>query len=119
VREFVLPHARNFYATVTPEPVELTRNIATWLLTDAPARIRASDFGKHVRACRDFSLAALKQALDPLVGGGWLHPEVPFPGNNVWVLDPDVRAAMAHRMAEATERRERNRRLAESIGSGE
>lgn len=116
VREFVLPHVRNFYATLSPEPLDLVRSIAAWLLTDAPTRITASDFGKHVRVCRGLSLAQLNTALDPLVGGGWLHPEIQFPSNRVWMLDPRVRAAMAYRTALAREQRERNRRLAESIG---
>lgn len=116
MREYVLPHARNFYAEMSEEGLERTRAIAAWLLAGAPDRITASDFGKHVRLCRGLPLRVLNTALDPLVGGGWLVPESPYPGNNAWTLDTQVRKALAHRVADATEQRERNRQLAESIG---
>ena len=116
VREFILPHAADFYRTLSEDRVELTRNIAAWLLTDAPAALRASDFGRHIRACRDLSLAELNQALDPLVGGGWLSPKLPFPTNRAWRLDPRVRSVLSHRIATALSRRENARKLIEKIG---
>jgi hypothetical protein len=116
VREYVLPHARNFYAEMSSEGPERTRAIAAWLLTGAPDRITASVFGKHVQACRNLSLAQLNIALDPLVGGGWLTPEELYLSNNVWTLDTTVRRVLAHRVQAAADQRERNRLLAESIG---
>jgi hypothetical protein len=115
VRKFVLPCAVNFYATLFPDRIDLTRDIAAWLLTSAPQRVRASDFGRHLRACRGLDGKALMQALDPLVTGGWLSPEDPFPSNRVWHLDPQVRTVMSHRVAEATARREELRTLFKRI----
>jgi hypothetical protein len=119
VREFIVPHAYGFYASLVPDRIDLTRNIAAWLLTKAPvqpAAIRASDFGKHIRALRNLDLASLNRALDPFVTGGWLHPETPFPNNRRWFLDPGVRVVLAHRIDCAQARREENRKLAERIG---
>jgi hypothetical protein len=116
VRNFVLPHVLNFYGTLAPERLDRTRSVADWLLTGAPVKIRSSDFGKHTRSCRGLSLADLNDALDPLVTGGWLEPVSPFPGNREWKLNAGVREAMAHRVTAAAERREQNRKLAETIG---
>jgi hypothetical protein len=117
VRRFVLPHAIKFYATISSKRVEIIRTIAGWLLTKAPTRIRASDFSKHIRACRELSLKQLNEVLEPLVTGGWLEPKIPFPTNREWRLIEAVRGAMAHRAAAAAERREEIRRLWERISS--
>jgi hypothetical protein len=114
-REFVLPHAADFYRMLSPDRVERTRAIAGWLLTESPALLRASDFARHVYACRNLSLAELNQALDPLVGGGWLAPKLPFPQNRNWRLDLRVRTTLAHRLGIAGAQREAARQLAERI----
>jgi Protein of unknown function (DUF3987)/DnaB-like helicase N terminal domain len=116
MRQYVLPHARNFYAEMSGQGPERTRAIAAWLLTDSPTRMTASAFGKHIRSCRDLSLTELRDALDPLVGGGWLTPESRYPNNNAWQLDLNVRQALAHRIPTATTRRQQSRRLAEKLG---
>jgi hypothetical protein len=105
VRDFLLPHACDFYAARAADRVARTRDIAGWLLTTAPARIRASDFGKGL------SLQQLNEALDPLVTGGWLEPNIPFKGNREWKLDLAVRAVFAKHAAAAATRREEIRRL--------
>jgi hypothetical protein len=114
-REFILPNVAHFYRMLSPERVERTRAIAAWLLTDAPERLRASDFGRHVRVCRNLPVPELNQALDPLVGGGWLEPANPFPQNSRWRLDLRVRDELAHRVQTAAAQRERGRELVESI----
>jgi hypothetical protein len=115
LRDFVLPHAVDFYSTLAHDRVERTRDIAGWLLTSAPVRLRASDFGKYVRPCRGLSLAELNEALDPFVTGGWLEPKIPFPTNREWKLDVRVRSAMAHRIAAATARRDEKRQMFERL----
>jgi hypothetical protein len=87
------------------------------LLTEAPERLRASDFGRHVRVCRNLPLPELNQAVEPLVGGGWLEPASPFPQNNRWRLDLRVRVELAHRIKTAADQRERARKLVESISA--
>jgi hypothetical protein len=116
MRRFVLPQAIKFYATISSKRVEIILTIAGWLLTSAPMRIRASDFSKHIRACRDLSRKQLNEVLEPLVTGGWLEPKTPFPTNREWRLIEGVRSVMAHRIAAAMERREELRRLWERIG---
>jgi hypothetical protein len=116
-REFTLPNVAHFYRMLSPERVERTRAIAAWLLTESPERLRASDFGRHVRVCRNLPLPELNQALDPLVGGGWLEPASPFPQNNRWRLDLRVRDELAHRVKTAADQRERGRKLVESISA--
>jgi hypothetical protein len=116
VHEFVYPHVRDFYATLRPDPVNLTCDIAAWLLTDAPHQLRASDFGKYVWACRGLTGKALNDVLDPLVTGGWLEPDTNVGLNRRWMLNLNVRTYMAGRVMLASERRKELQRLLDRIG---
>jgi hypothetical protein len=98
------------------EGIERVRDIAGWLLTTAPAQLRASDFKANVRTCRELSTQQLNTVLDPLVGGGWLEPETSLPNNRRWTLDLKVREVMPDRAEAARERREATRRMWEQIG---
>jgi hypothetical protein len=111
VRGFILPSAVDFYHGVSEKRVERTRSIASWLLTSAPDVIRASDFGKYVRACRDLSAAELNAALEPLITGDWLDPETPWPSNRAWHLNRAVRSVFAARAEEVKTRGELSRQL--------
>lgn len=84
------------YILAQPEPVS----------TD-PERIVASSITSGVRLCRGMSLKRLAEVLDPLIAGGWLTPETPYPDNNAWFVTQGLREALRQR-AEA----ERARRLA-------
>jgi Protein of unknown function (DUF3987) len=118
VREFVLPHAFDFYASLSPERVERTRDIAAWLLTSDLIQIRASDLKRGVAAVKHLSLAELNEALDPLVGGGWMTPEQPYPSNRKWMLEGGVRMALGRRLVVARDRQEHKRRIFERIRAG-
>jgi hypothetical protein len=118
MREFVIPHACDVHASLAPEKIERTKDIAAWLLTKAPLSIRASDIGKNVRSCHGLTdPVELNKALEPLTAGGWLEPETQFPSNRKWRLDPRVRGELAHRTAQARDRREQMRQLWERIGA--
>jgi hypothetical protein len=95
IREFILPQARDFFRALTGAPQQRLRNIAGWILTKAPKRFLASDVTAGVWQCRGLGTKELGEALDPLVSGGWLEPETPFPSNRSWTLHPRVREAFA------------------------
>jgi hypothetical protein len=54
---------------------------AGWILTRPGKRLLASDVTASVRSCRGIGTKELGELLDPLVPGGWLEPETPFPNN--------------------------------------
>ena len=58
----------------------------------------------------------LGQLLDPLVAGGWIEPETPFPTNRAWILHPQLRTTLAAQAAAERERREHVRNLLSQIG---
>jgi len=116
---FLLPHARNFYSTLPGAVVALTRDIAGWLLTNAPSRVRASDVTSCVKACRGMGIKPLVEALDPLVTGGWLDPEESFPSNRAWMLNPELRATFAERTKAEAEWRAAVRALIGRMGVAE
>jgi hypothetical protein len=117
--QFLLPHACGFYSTLAGGTLALTRDIAGWLLTKAPSRVRASDVTSNVKGCRGMGLKQLAGALDPLVAGGWLEPEEPFPSNRAWALNPELRAAFTERTKVEAERRAAVRALIGRMGSAE
>jgi hypothetical protein len=82
---FLLAHARDFYVTLPDAGLALTRDVGGWLLTKAPNRVRATDVASGVAGCRGMGSKRLTEALDPLVIGGWLEPEEPFPSNRAWL----------------------------------
>jgi hypothetical protein len=119
VRRFILPHALDFYASLATDRIDRTRDIAAWLLTTSPEQVRAADFKRFVHNCRGLSLGELNQALEPLVSGGWLEPETPYPTNRTWKLDVTVRTVPAQRIATAQARREEKRVMYERIRAGQ
>jgi hypothetical protein len=119
IRRFILPQARDFYAAIPSSPVQRTRDIAGWLITNAPTRIRVSDLAAYVKACRGLNSAEINAALDPLVTGGWLEPETPFPSNRVWTLHSEVRNFFASRGIEEARRRADIRRMWQEIAAAQ
>jgi hypothetical protein len=119
IRRFILPQARDFYAAIPGAPVRHTRDIAGWLITRAPTRIRVSDVAAYVKACRGLNGAEINAALDPLVTGGWLEPETPFPSNRAWTLHSEVRSFFASRAIEEARRRADIRRMWQDIAAGQ
>ncbi len=113
---FLLPQARDFFANLAGSPQLRLRDAAGWILTRAPVRFLASDLTAGVWACRGISTKELGELLDPLVTGGWIEPEVPFPSNRAWIINPNLRAAFAARAATESARREEAHRLILRLG---
>ena len=116
IREFLLPQARDFFANLTGSPQQRLRDAAGWILTRPGKRLLASDVTASVRSCRGIGTKELGELLDPLVPGGWLEPETPFPNNRAWMVHPRLREAFAERTETERARREETRRLFRQIG---
>jgi hypothetical protein len=117
--QFVLPHTRAFYDTVPSANIVIARDIAGWLLTKAPPRIRASDFCSGVAACKGMVLKRLHEVLDPLDTGGWLEQEEPGPANRAWALNPEVKPFFADREKTEAQRRADARNLLRRISGAD
>ena len=118
IREFLLPQARDFFANLAGSPQQRLRDAAGWILTKAPPRFLASNLTTGVWACRGISTKDLAELLDPLVTGGWIEPETPFPNNRAWTINPHLRTAFADRAQTERARLKETRRLLRQIGQG-
>jgi hypothetical protein len=116
VNEFLLPQARDFFSALSGSPNQRLNEIASWVLTKAPMRFLASDVTAGVRSCRAKGTKELSDALDPLVAGGWLEPESPYPSNRAWKIHPQLRTHFAVRAETERERREQTRAFWRQIG---
>jgi hypothetical protein len=83
VKEFLLPHARELYARSEGEG-EITRTIASYVLTCGLGRIRLGDLTTNVRFCRGKKVPEINQQVSPLVAGDWLIPAEPGPACRAW-----------------------------------
>ena len=83
VKEFLLPHARELYARSEGEG-EITRTIASYVLTCGLGRIRLGDLTTNVRFCRGKKVLEINQQVSPLVAGDWLIPAEPGPACRAW-----------------------------------
>jgi hypothetical protein len=83
VKEFLLPHAREFYARSEGEGEQL-RTIASYVLTCGLDRIRLADLTNNVRFCRGKKVLEINQQVSPLVAGDWLIPAEPGPACRAW-----------------------------------
>lgn len=116
IRDFLLPQARDFFCGLAGSPQQRLRDAAGWILTRAPVRFLASNITAGVWACRGINTKDLGDLLDPLVTGGWLEPEAPFPSNRAWIINPTLRAAFAARAETESARRDEARRLFQELG---
>jgi Protein of unknown function (DUF3987) len=116
IREFLLPQARDFFGSLSGAAHQRMCDAAGWILTKAPVRFLASDVTTGVRACRGMGTKDLGDLLDPLVTGGWIEPETPFPNNRAWTVHPKLREAFTDRAEAERARREEVRRLFSQIG---
>jgi Protein of unknown function (DUF3987) len=92
IKEFLLPHAREFYARSESEG-EQVRTIASYILTCGKDHLRPSDFANNVRYCRGKKVLEINQQVSPLVAGDWLVPLDPGPACRSWRAN---RAAIDH-----------------------
>lgn len=108
---FCLGHFQAFTSRTPDKPLEATKSVAGYILArtapqgDDPERIVASTITNGVRLCRGMSLRRLAEVLDPLIAGGWLTAETPYPDNNAWIVTRGLRDALARRAAAERERR--------------
>ncbi|MBG0800780.1 DUF3987 domain-containing protein [Methylocystis sp. H4A] len=112
VRDFILPHAFEFYRTSeTQTNGDRLQRIASWILTNGKDRIVASDLTSGVRMMRGLSLAQVNEWLSPLIAGSWL---VPDPDekldstrlNKKWLVNPRIKELFAERTAEEERRKQ-------------
>jgi hypothetical protein len=99
IKEFLLPHAYEFYSRCEGEGEQL-RTIASYILTCGKNRLRLADFTNNVRACRGRKVLEINQQVSPLVAGDWLAPTEPGPVCRAWnvnraVIDQQFAARMA------------------------
>jgi hypothetical protein len=122
VHQFVLPHARDFYATLPGSNRDRMRDIAGWLLTRDDAttgkaeRILASDLTSSIRSCRSLSSKCIGELLDAFVVNGWLVPETDFPNNRSWFFKPTIRAGFTERAQAERQRKADIRAMIDGIG---
>jgi hypothetical protein len=83
IKEFLLLHAREFYARNEGEGEQL-RTIASYVLTCGRSRIRLADLTNNVRFCRGKKVLEINQQVSPLVAGDWLIPAEAGPTCRAW-----------------------------------
>ena len=88
IRKFPAAAGRDFFANLSGSFHQRRRDVAGWILTKAQPRFLASDLMAGVGACRGMGTKEINELLDPLVTGGWIEPEVPFPNNRAWTVTP-------------------------------
>jgi len=114
IKEFLLPHAYEFYGRCEGEGEQL-RTIASYVLASSLSRIRLADFTTNVRYCRGKKVLEINQQVSPLVAGDWLAPIGPGPACRAWTVNRAViDQQFATRMASE---RESKRAITQLLGS--
>ncbi|MBA3517609.1 MAG: DUF3987 domain-containing protein [Rhizobiales bacterium] len=107
VRDFILPHAFEFYRTAdTVTDGDRIQKAASYVLTSGAARVLVSDFTRNVSCFRGLGMREVNERVSPLVAGGWLTPNEPGPITRSWSVNPAVFAQLKPR-AEEEERRKK------------
>jgi hypothetical protein len=112
VREFILPHAFEFYRT--NETADRLRRLASWILTSRHDRIVASDLTRNIADLRGLTLLELNDRVSPLVAGGWLTPADRTPACRSWTVTAQVRDQFVERTRQEEARKAA---VAELMGS--
>jgi len=107
IRNFLLPHAHEFYSQGEGEGERL-RKLASYVLTCGKGRLRLADLTNNVRDCRGLTVLAINERVSPLVAGGWLVPIEQGPACRSWDVN---RTAIDAQFAERA-RVEQERKLA-------
>jgi Protein of unknown function (DUF3987)/Primase C terminal 2 (PriCT-2) len=89
IKEFLLPHAYEFYGRCEGEGEQL-RKIASFVLTCGKNRLRLADFTNNVRDCRGKKVVEINQQVSPLVAGDWLTPIDHGPACRAWRVNRDI-----------------------------
>jgi hypothetical protein len=115
IREFILPHAFEFYRTNEQATGgDRLQRLASWILTSGKDRFVPSDFASNVSDLKGLGLWDLNQRLSPLVAGGWLLTDDKGPVAKSWRLASGIAERFKVR-AETEE--QRKARLAELMKS--
>jgi hypothetical protein len=119
--KFCMLHARAFHSRAPGSLLEITKSAASLILSrkppsgPEPERVLASTFTGGVRICRGMSPKRLGEVLAPLIAGGWLDPETPYPDCNAWFVTLGLRQAFSQRRQTELERKQLIRdRIAEA-----
>ena len=106
IRNYLLPQARDFFASLSGSVFRQVQDVAGWILVRASPRFLASDVTAGVRSCRGIGSKQLGEILDPLVVGGWIRPETNIPNNRAWIVDGQLKAAFPEQCKAQAQRRE-------------
>ena len=117
IRDFILPHAFEFYQTSFAGTERLQR-IASWILTSRKSRIVASDFASNVADLKGLSQWELNQRLSPLVAGGWLTANEPGPVARSWTVATRVFELFRARQEDEDRRKAAIKALIKSAKTG-
>jgi len=91
VLDFILQHAREFYRTAdTVTDGDRIKRIASWIVTSEVKVVTARDLMRNVTGMRGLSTRDIHARVSPLVAGGWLVPDNPYPENTKWHVTPAV-----------------------------
>jgi len=103
IKEFLLPHAHEFYNRSESEGERL-RRLASYVLTCGKDRLRLADFTTNVRDCRGKKVLEINQQVSPLVAGDWLIPVEQSPVCRGWTVNRSaINQQFAARMASERE----------------
>jgi hypothetical protein len=103
IKDFVLPHALEFY--MGKGSGDQLRTLASWILTSRKTKILPSDMTTNVRDFRGLGIWDVNQRVSPLVAGGWLIPDHPGPMARAWNVHPQVQAQFAARTQDEERRK--------------
>ena len=108
VLDFILPHACEFYRTAdTVTDGDRIKRVASWIVTSGVKMVTTRDLTRNVTGMRGQSTRDIHARVSPLVAGGWLVPDQPYPENTKWHVTPVVGRQFEER------KREEERRKAE------
>ena len=113
IRDFILSHARAFYASATDQ--DELRRIYSYVLTQDRERFTTSDFQSGIPFMRHMTPWQIFQAVEPLVASGWLQPEQEGVPVRKWIVVLGIREAFAERRAAEIQRKAEIQRIIRSI----
>jgi hypothetical protein len=108
VRDFLLPHAFEFYRTA--EAVtdgDRLQKIASYILTSGKTRLVSSDLTRNVAGLQGLTLFDVNRRVSPLVAGGWLSQIEPGPVSRSWSVSQEVFRAFSERCRLEEQRKSR------------
>jgi len=107
VRDFILPHALEFYRTAeTLTDGDRIQKVASYILTSGASRLLVSDLTRNVAPFRGLGMKEVNDRLSPLVAGGWLTPNDPGPITRSWTVNPAVFSQLKKRAEEEDRRKQ-------------